>query len=233
MFRIQENFKLRFRLGDLLLLSKKKKLTKKNLLNRSQCIEAEGRIKLSRDYKIFFILLLSCILSFPSEVQAQLIEPNSEAVETSGDVILLALPASAAVSTIVLKDKKGFWQFSKSFATNLAITGGLKYAINKSRPFHGGGQAFPSGHTSITFQAASFIHRRYGFKYSIPGYVLAGWTGYSRINATRHDGWDVLAGAAVGIGSSFLFTTPYQREHMELTFRSSEDQYLLGFVYRF
>lgn len=183
--------------------------------------------------KTIFLFLVGLMLSLPSKLQAQLIEPNSEAVETSGDVILLALPASAALSSILLKDKKGLWQFSKSFAANVAITGALKYAINKRRPFNSGRQAFPSGHTSITFQAASFVHRRYGFKYSIPGYLLAGWTGYSRINATRHDGWDVLAGAAVGIGSSFLFTTPHQHEHMELTFRSSEDQYLLGFVYRF
>lgn len=169
----------------------------------------------------------------PATLQAQRTEPNSEAVETSGDIILLALPASAALSSVVMKDKKGFWQFTKSFATNIAITGALKYTINKRRPFNDGGQAFPSGHTSITFQAASFIHRRYGFKYSIPGYLLAGWTGYSRIYATRHDGYDVLAGAVVGIGSSFLFTTPYQREHMQLSFKSSEDEFLLGFIYRF
>lgn len=192
--------------------------------------EEQFFLKLKR---IFFIIFLSFLLSLPSNLQAQLIEPKSEAVETSGDIILLALPATAALSTVVMKDKKGFFQFTKSFAANLVITGGLKYAINKRRPFHGGGQAFPSGHTSITFQAASFVHRRYGFKYSIPGYLLAGWTGYSRINATRHDGWDVLAGAVVGIGSSFIFTTPYQQEHMQLTFRSSEEEFLLGFVYKF
>ncbi|MCY2686042.1 phosphatase PAP2 family protein [Salinimicrobium sp. TH3] len=193
----------------------------------------EGEVFFSRFYRIFFILFLSFTLSMPATLQAQLIEPNSEAVETSGDIILLALPASAALSTIVMKDKKGFWQFTKSFATNIAITGALKYTINKRRPFNDGGQAFPSGHTSITFQAASFIHRRYGFKYSIPGYLLAGWTGYSRINATRHDGYDVLAGAVVGIGSSFLFTTPYQQEHMQLSFKSSEDEFLLRFIYKF
>lgn len=183
--------------------------------------------------KTFFFIIFALFLFYPATGQAQFFESNNEDIERSGDVILLALPASAALSTLVLKDKEGFWQFTKSFAANVAITGVLKYAVNKRRPFHGGGQAFPSGHTSITFQAASFVHKRYGFKYSIPAYVLAGWTGYSRINATRHDGWDVLAGAVVGIGSSFLFTTPYQQENMQLTFSSAEDQYLLGFVYKF
>ena len=183
--------------------------------------------------QIIVLALLGFLLSLPTDAQAQLIPSKSEAVESSGDIILLALPATAALSTVIKKDKKGFWQFTKGFVTNLAITGGLKYAINKRRPFNGGGQAFPSGHTSITFQAASFIQKRYGFKYGIPAYALAAWTGYSRINATRHDGYDVLAGAVVGIGSSLIFTTPYEREHMQLTFRSSEDEFMLGFLYRF
>lgn len=183
--------------------------------------------------KIFFIVFLGFLLSLPSNTQAQLIESRSQAVESSGDVILVALPASAALTSVLLKDKSGFIQFTKGFMTNLAITAGLKYAINKRRPFNDGGQAFPSGHTSITFQAASFFHKRYGLKYGIPAYALAAWTGYSRINATRHDGYDVLAGAVVGIGSSFIFTTPYQRKHMDLTFTSTDDQFMLGFVYRF
>lgn len=188
---------------------------------------------LSKFKKVLFILLLGILLSFPSDLQAQLIEPKSPVVETSGDVLLLALPASAALTTILKKDKKGFWQFAEGFATNIALTTALKYGINKRRPFHGGGQAFPSGHTSITSQAASFIHFRYGFKYSIPAYLLAGWTAYSRINATRHDGYDILAGAVVGIGSSLIFTSPYEREHMQLTFSSSEEEFLLGFTYKF
>lgn len=183
--------------------------------------------------RIFFIVFLSFLLSLPSNTQAQLIEPKSQAVESSGDIILIALPASAALTSVLMKDRSGFVQFTKGFVLNLAITGGLKYAINKRRPFHGGGQAFPSGHTSITFQAASYFHRRYGLKYGIPAYALAAWTGYSRINATRHDGYDVLAGAVVGIGSSLIFTKPYQQKNMQLTFTSSDDQYLLGFVYKF
>lgn len=183
--------------------------------------------------KIFFVFLLGFLLSLPSDAEAQLIEPNNEGIETSGDIILVALPAAAAASTVYLWDKEGAWQFVKGFATNLAITGAIKYGINKDRPFNGGGLAFPSGHTSITFQSASFIHLRYGWKYGIPAYALAGWTGYSRINATRHDGWDVLAGIVVGVGSSLIFTTPYERENMQLTFTSNEHEVKLGFVYRF
>lgn len=197
-------------------------------------VTAKTNIGMDTELKKILLMFLFCfVFLLPSSTNAQLIEPNSPGIETTGDVFLYALPASAALTTLILNDRKGSWQFTKSFLMNSAVTLGVKYALNKPRPFDGGGQAFPSGHTSVTFQAASFIHRRYGFKYSIPGYIMAGFTGYSRINATRHDGWDVLAGAVVGIGSSFLFTTPQEQEHIELTFRSTDDEYVIGFVYRF
>lgn len=183
--------------------------------------------------KFLLILILSFCLGFSSQAEAQLIHSRNETIESTGDFILVALPSAAALTTVILKDKKGTWQFTKGFVTNLAITAALKYGINKRRPFNEGRQAFPSGHTSITFQAASFIHRRYGFGYSIPAYALAGFTAYSRINATRHDGYDVLGGIVAGVGSSFLFTTPYQKEHMQLIFSSVDDAYMLGFLYRF
>ncbi len=100
-------------------------------------------------------------------------------------------------------------------------------------PFGNGERAFPSGHTSTAFQSASFIQKRYGWEYGIPAYALAGFTGYSRLNAQKHDGWDVLAGAVVGIGSTYLFTTPYQREHFELSFKSGDGDYLIGIIYKY
>ncbi|WP_373055794.1 phosphatase PAP2 family protein [Zunongwangia sp. H14] len=179
---------------------------------------------------IWVFLFLLCI-SFTGH--SQLIEPKNPTIKTAGDVLAYAIPATTFVSTLILKDKEGTWQMTKGFLLNEAVTLGLKFALNKPRPFHGGDKAFPSGHTSATFQSAAFIHGRYGFKYSIPAYALAGFTAFSRINAQKHDGYDILAGAVVGIGSSLIFTTPYEQEHMDLTFNSYDGQYLLGFTYRF
>lgn len=170
------------------------------------------------------LLLLFCFSNLNSQ---------NKTIETAGDVLLFAVPAAAFTTTLILKDKKGSWQFTKAFLTNAAVTYGLKVALNKPRPFNNGDNAFPSGHTSTTFQGASFIHRRYGFKYSVPAYLAAGFTAFSRIDAQKHDGWDILAGAVVGIGSTYLFTTPYQQEHMELTMNSTNGNYLLGFIYKF
>ncbi|HDZ15395.1 MAG TPA: phosphatase PAP2 family protein [Pricia sp.] len=172
------------------------------------------------------LVLVSFLYSQPLTAQ-------NKAIETTGDIILFALPATAFSSSLIIGDSKGTFQFSKGFVLNQALTIGIKYATNKKRPYNNGDRAFPSGHTSTTFQSAAFIQRRYGWKYGIPAYALAGFTGYSRIEAQRHDGWDILAGAAIGIGSAYLFTTPYQKEHMKLTFTSWDYNYALGFIYNF
>ena len=77
------------------------------------------------------------------------------------------------------------------------------------------------------------VNFRYGFKKSIPAYLLAGFTAYSRIQADKHDGWDVLGGIVVGVGRSLIFTSPYQQEHMELTFNSFDGNYLIGYNFKF
>lgn len=166
----------------------------------------------------------------PSEMRRE------RSVEQAGDIIQKALPAVAGLSTLLAGDTEGSWQFVKSFSANLAATYVLKYALNKPRPEGASdGLAFPSGHTSVAFQSAAFIQRRYGWKYGIPAFLLAGFVGYSRIEGIndRHDGWDVLGGIAVGVGSTYLFTTPYQREHFELSFSGGGGSYSIGIVYKF
>ncbi|WP_081212026.1 phosphatase PAP2 family protein [Salegentibacter sediminis] len=187
-----------------------------------------GRLRVFIWLNLFLVIFLGS-----TELRGQFFNPEDSFIENSGDGTLLLIPASAVATSLILKDYKGTWQYTKSLALNLVVTGAAKVIINKERPLNDGGKAFPSGHTSVAFQGASFFHRRYGFKYSIPAYLLAGYTSFSRLHATRHDSWDILAGAAVGIGSTWIFTTPRKNKNMELTFSSSEDHYLLGFRYIF
>ena len=176
--------------------------------------------------KKLFILGVLLILSHSTYSQ-------NKALETSGDVLLITMPVVAAGTTLLIGDKKGSLQFAKGFLVNQVITLSLKVVIEKDRPNMENRDAFPSGHTSTTFQSASFIQKRYGWKYGIPAYLLAGITGYSRIDSDHHDFTDVLAGAIIGVGSSYLFTTPYQKEHMELTFSSAKGDYMIGFRFKF
>ncbi|HKJ47866.1 MAG TPA: phosphatase PAP2 family protein, partial [Christiangramia sp.] len=159
--------------------------------------------------------------------------PVKGTTQKIGDVILFALPAATLGSSFIIGDGKGAWQFTKGLILTEAVTYGLKYGINKPRPDKSDDNAFPSGHTSTVFHSAGYVHRRYGFKYSIPAYALAGFTAASRIDSKKHDILDVIAGAAIGLGSNLLFTTEYQQEHMQLTFSSGEGQYLLGYTYKF
>jgi hypothetical protein len=47
-----------------------------------------------------------------------------------------------------------------------------------------------------------------------PAYVLATYTGWTRVTADEHDTADVLAGAAVGIASSFILA---KRENVNVS----------------
>ena len=188
--------------------------------------------------KIKLILLL--IFLFNSVLAQQEGSPREIALETTiehiGDYAQYAPTAVSIITVLAKKDKVGFWQLSKSIGANLTATWILKYAINKPRPEGKlDGHAFPSGHTSFAFQGASFLQQRYGWKYGVQAYLVAGFVGYSRLEGLndRHDGWDILAGAAVGIGSTYLFTTPYVEEHLELSFKSGDGDYLVGVKYKF
>ncbi|MGB3398652.1 MAG: phosphatase PAP2 family protein, partial [Candidatus Deferrimicrobiaceae bacterium] len=46
----------------------------------------------------------------------------------------------------------------------------------------------------------------------IPAYLAAAFVGYSRVEADEHWTKDVLAGAAIGIVSGFIFTSRYRQE---------------------
>ena len=158
---------------------------------------------------------------------------QNKTITTSGDILIYALPVAAGGTTVILGDKKGAWQFTKGFLLNGVVSFTLKGLIDKQRPNMENNNSFPSAHTSITFQSASFIQRRYGWKYGIAAYILSGYTGYTRIEADKHDIFDVLAGAVIGVGSTYLFTTPYQKKHMELTYSNQDGNYLIGFRYKF
>lgn len=117
-----------------------------------------------------------------------------------------AMPVGTLASTLVAGDERGAGQFLLGFGANAVVTEGLKLVIHKERPDGSDAEAFPSGHTSIAFQSAAFLHVRYGLRYGAPAYAAAAFVGYSRVHARKHFVEDVLVGAAVGVVSSVVFT---------------------------
>ena len=174
------------------------------------------RYILKEQSRLIFVLFLLFI-----PVKQAVAKGNTE---KAGDLLLVMLPAAAYGSAVYRHDKKGQHQFYQSLATNLGATYALKYTVNKTRP-NGGKHSFPSGHTSTAFQAATFIHKRYGLHYAIPAYIGATFVGYSRVKSKQHDTTDVIAGAAIGIASSLYFTKPYKG--FSLTPTANEGRYSL------
>jgi membrane-associated phospholipid phosphatase len=149
-------------------------------------------------------------------------------IETAGDVLYILMPVTAYGSTWYLKDKEGRVEFYKSFAASWLTTRGLKYIIEKPRLDNSDNNSFPSGHASTTFQSAAFIRKRYGWKYGLPAYAGATFAAYSRVHADKHYVEDVMAGAAIGIIASEIFTTP--RKNVSISPMMQKDTY--GFIVR-
>ncbi|MBU0512176.1 MAG: phosphatase PAP2 family protein [Chloroflexi bacterium] len=130
-------------------------------------------------------------------------------IQTAGEVLTYFLQATAAALTLGHKDGPGALQLVESAGVTFGVTLALKYSIHAERP-NGGEQSFPSGHTSVSFSAAEFMRKRYGWVYGVPAYAAASFVAYSRVESRQHYSQDVLAGAGIGILTSYLFTKPYK-----------------------
>jgi membrane-associated phospholipid phosphatase len=182
--------------------------------------------------KIICILFTGCIL-FSTQANAQNWDintlksinpqnPNSNVMiglSHSLYPIAIAAPVGILVTGFIKKDKalqyKG-WELVGSLVINTAISEGLKFAIDRKRPFEtypndvypykmDNSASFPSGHTSTAFATATTLTLEFKKWYVVvPAYAWAAGVGYSRMYLGEHYPTDVIAGAAVGAGSAVL-----------------------------
>lgn len=157
--------------------------------------------------KILLPIVSICLIS--SGIKAQ----SRDAVKKSTDILMYSPQVVGLITTLILEDYEGTKQLVLAGATSMATTYLLKHTVKKQRPDGSNNLSFPSGHTATAFQGASFIARRYGWKYGIPAYLVSGYVAWGRVYGRKHDTWDVLAGAAIGIGSSYIFTRPFAKKH--------------------
>ena len=132
-----------------------------------------------------------------------------DTVRTLGDIGQYAVPGTGLVVAVARDDRQGLVQLALASAASLGVVYTLKPLVDRRRP-SGGGGSFPSGHTAFAFTGAAFLQRRYGWAYGIPAYAASAFVGFSRVHADEHWTSDVLAGAAIGIGASVLFTRRYR-----------------------
>ena len=166
--------------------------------------------------KLFFIV--SVLFVFLTPIQAR----KHSGFEIYGDIFQF-LPIAAGVYSLTQKDYKGLGQLAIGAGSVLALTYAVKYSfleISKihpdwakisQRPNHGSYDGFPSGHTASAFSAAGFMQRRYGWKWGVPTTVLATLVGISRIVAKRHTATQVVVGALIGYGLSYLVTSRFSK----------------------
>ena len=107
------------------------------------------------------------------------------------------------------------WTTVAAVGTNFIVTFGLKYGVDRTRPYitypelqpykHNKDASFPSGHTSFSFNTATSLLLQFPKWYVVvPAYVWASSVGYSRMHLGMHYPTDVLAGAIVGAGTALL-----------------------------
>ncbi len=147
--------------------------------------------KLSIIALIYFIAITNCLA-------------YNKNVKLLGDFGSFAIPLSAFLITLHKEDQEGSFEMLEGAFWTLTATHGTKYFVDAERPNGKDFNSFPSGHTSATFQGASFLHFRYGFKFSIPFYLASSFVAYSRVYSNYHYPKDVLAGALLAIGIQYV-----------------------------
>lgn len=195
-------------------------------------IEACLNLKKTLQLLVFAIAIsnLNPTISFSQNADINLLHSinsnNSTSWDNTNKIFSQSMtPVSVAVPTVMflygiikhdsLTTRKSFVA-GAGLLTSTIITIGLKISVKRPRPFvtypnliqnksAAGSPSFPSGHTSSAFATATSLSLLYPKWYVIaPSFLWAGAVGYSRMELGVHYPSDVLIGALVGIGSSFL-----------------------------
>ena len=151
---------------------------------------------------IFALLIVSTTFSPARPAYA-------DSVELAGDILQYGIPAIALGMTGYRRDLPGVGYLTASVLVTETWVWTLKVIVDDERP-SGGGRGFPSGHAATAAVGAGFMHRRYGFLYAVPLYLGTGFVAWSRYDARAHRPLDVVAGVAIGIGTSMALTVPWQ-----------------------
>lgn len=146
-------------------------------------------------------ILLIALLALCMPMRAQ-----KKFVDRSTDVLCVTPTLTALAVSFVERDKKGMAELGLSTAATLVANYALEAAVTKRRPDGSGNHSFPSTHTAVAFDGATFLMKRYGWKWGVPAYVVSTYVAWGRVYADKHDAWDVLGGAVIGTAAALVFT---------------------------
>ncbi|EGR3322371.1 phosphatase PAP2 family protein [Vibrio parahaemolyticus] len=139
------------------------------------------------------------------------------------DIGTYGLVATAAAVPVYKGDWEGFWQAGLSIGTASGVGLIGKKTIDEERPDKSDNDSFPSNHTANAFASATNLYLRYGWEAGLPAYSMAALVGVGRVEAKKHYWRDVLAGAALGTLSAYIFTDAYDENVQLVPWVTSED----------
>lgn len=129
------------------------------------------------------------------------------------DDVLRLIPLASVVTlkAVGVESASSWKRLGANGVLSLGMTCGytwiLKEVVDKDRPDKTDSNSFPSGHCAVAFAGAHIIHKEYGHIspwISVGGYAVATLTAADRIRRNRHDWFDCLSGAAIGMLSTEL-----------------------------
>lgn len=140
---------------------------------------------------------------------------SNENIKTGGDVGQYIPTATALLLIVKNADFEGLKQFSLASASGAAVAYSLKYGLDVQRP-NGGHNSMPSGHAWFAFNGAEFVRKRYGWTWGIPLYMVAGFTGYSRVAVNAHRPQDIVAAGGIALVTNYFFTDRFEKNNIAL-----------------
>ena len=182
--------------------------------------------------KIIVVAVLSSLIgkihsqNFDIDLLHSINSGNSKSWDNTNKIFSASMtPVSIAAPVGLLA--YGFFAHDSATKRNAIVVGaglaasgiiavGMKYAIGRPRPFvtyptlitkkgEAGTPSFPSGHTSSAFATATSLSLCYPKWYVIaPSFLWASAVGYSRMELGVHYPSDVLVGAIIGSGCSWI-----------------------------
>jgi len=138
----------------------------------------------------------------------------SSVFATVDDILQFVPLTYAGFLSIKNMDKVGGREIAIAAFSNQVTIMLLKGITHEGRPSNPDAtNGWPSGHTAIGFVSAGAIHKRYGFRYALPAYIVSAIVGDLRIKNGAHTFDQVLFGAAIGAAIGYFMTTEYRGKY--------------------
>jgi membrane-associated phospholipid phosphatase len=145
----------------------------------------------------------------------------------------MSIPLIGGLYSYTKGDIEGLMELTMSCAITAQVTALLKYTTHRTRPDGSDDLSFPSGHAAASFTGASYLHHRYGLNWGLPMYAIGTAISIQRVNVKSHYWTDVLAGAALGYLSGYLFTVKYPNVWISPDYNAQNNSYGMQMGMRF